>query len=157
MFSGVTVGRRAGATSIEVALVAPVVIVLFLGLIEIVSLIKCTKSLEGATSEAIQCAYLGGSPLAIDQRVDKSASDLPADSIIRLYQYRNYDASSQVWDAWQTLDPDGVINPAKPGGELRVRLSYEYSMISGRLFSVVTGAPGTDSVMLIAERTEERQ
>ncbi|MCD6359989.1 MAG: pilus assembly protein [Armatimonadetes bacterium] len=126
---------RSGASTVEVLLVLPILVVLVLGLVEIMALARDAHALNQAAHSALECAAAGGAPNLIDACVDEACAPLPGDQVIRLYEYRSHDDGPGKPKDWAVLVPMGSFNNAQPGDEVRVTLRYNHKLATGRLFA----------------------
>ena len=121
-----------GLASVEMALVAPIVIVLLFGIVELGLLINTAFSLKQAAREGARVGAVGAVTEEITQRIRDSCLRLNGDELEIELQYRSY---SSGWGPWSTLgDSTGgaeVQNDAAPGSEVRAVVTCAHQFITG--------------------------
>lgn len=157
LHEGAIVGRRTGASTTEILLVLPIVIVLVLGLVEMGALAWDSHALDQAARAGMECAAVGGASSQIDTYVDANCSHLDANRILRLYEYRGHSASSEDWDDWSALGVSGGLNDALPGNEVSVNLRYPHGLLMGRLFSSFVPHAADGTVLVESQLTALRR
>ena len=127
--------RRAGTTTVELALVAPLLIFLLFGIIEFGLIIKDVIGLNQAAREGVRAAAVGAKPLTVTTRVRSAAPTIAGADIDTQYEYRAYNATTGGWSAWTTLGVQGEDNNAGRGDQIRVSLSYPHRLVTGVMFA----------------------
>jgi Flp pilus assembly protein TadG len=136
--------RRAwGSVSVEMAIIAPILVLLLFGIIEMGMLFKDSLTLSQACREAVRVAAVGDTTSDITTRAKAAAPALNTATITVTQQYRTY--SSGTWSAWTTLanNSAGTANNAPSGSQIEMTLSYPHTMITGGFFSSLV-TPGTN-------------
>ena len=141
--------RRGGAVTVEMSLVAPLLIFLFFGIIEFGLTVKDLVGLNQAAREGARCAAVGATPTAIDTRIANSAPTIDTGEFSALYEYRSYDADTG-WGEWTVLGINeyGDENNAGVGDQIRIRLQYPHHLVTGRLFASLADDPEQCTITL---------
>lgn len=138
---------RRGALSVEMAVLAPILVIFLFGTIELGMIMRDVMVLNSAAREAARTASLGHSNTEIIDRARAAATGIPPGSITVLLDYRTY--SSGTWSAWTTLTSTGGSNNAPSGSQVRVRVSYPHPLIVGRLFTAMLATNKTNNTMTV--------
>lgn len=162
MFSGRSQAMtRRGVVSVEMALVAPVLIILLFGILEFGLVIKDYLGINQAAREAARIAAVGASMGTIDARLDGSAPTIDTSEITRTFEYRTFSDSAGTWSAWLPLANVGsgsdTQNCAPEGAQVRVSLSYPHALLTGPLFARLADDPDTGSIILTAAMVMRRE
>jgi len=132
-----TRGRRLrasrGTVSVEMAMVVPVLILMLFGIIEFGMMFSTVLQLNNLTREGARIASVGARPAEVVIRMLGAATHLDAQDMTILMEYRTF--AGGYWSSWSYLGDDGYNNTAPPGSQLRVRTTYNYHLLMGRLFS----------------------
>ena len=134
--------RQAGSVTVEMAIIAPILVLLLFGTIEMGLLFKDSLTLSQASREAVRVAAVGDTISDITTRAKAAAPALTSANITVTQQYRTY--SGGTWSAWTTLanNAGGTANNAPSGSQIQVTLSYPHTLITGGFFSSLEN-PGT--------------
>ena len=162
MLSGRSHGmRRSGAVSVEMALVAPLLIVLLFGILEFGLVIKDYLGINQAAREAARIAAVGAPIGTIDVRLDGSAPTIDISKLTRTYEYRTFSESTGAWSAWLPLTNVGsgsdTQNSAPEGAQVRVSLTYPHALLTGPLFARLADDPDTGTIILTAAMVMRRE
>ncbi len=141
---------RTGATTVELALVAPLLIFLLFGIIEFGLMVKDVVGLNQAAREGARVAAVGGTPTTLDARVIAAAPTLDGEKIVTLYERRSYDQATGTWSSWTVLGTSEGENDAAEGDQIRVTLTYPHPLVTGRLFSGLADDPENGTITLRA-------
>lgn len=127
------------------AIVAPILILLLFGTMEMGLLFKDSLALNSACREAARVAAVGATTTDITTRAQAAATTMVAANVTVVSQYRTY--TSGVWGAWTTLgnNAGGTGNNAPSGAQVRVTLTYPHPLVTGSLFASLAN-PGTNIV-----------
>ncbi len=145
-----------GSLSVEMAIVAPILIILLFGTIEMGLLFKDALTLNSACREAARVAAVGARTADITARARAAATTLNASLITVTQEYRTY--TGGVWSAWMTLG-DSVVTPtndAPSGAQIRITLTYPHPLVTGALFQSLAD-PGTSTVTVRASMVMMRE
>lgn len=142
--------ERRGTTTVEFALVAPLLIFLLFGIIEFGIMVKDVVGLNQAAREGARVAAVGATPTTLDARVEGSAPGIPSGQIVTLYEYRSYDENTASWSSWTALGAANGENDAKPGDQIKVSLTYPHALVTGQLFSGLADNPEAGTIDLHA-------
>ena len=132
-----------GSLSVEMAIVAPILIMLLFGTIEMGLLFKDSLALNSACREAARVAAMGSVTTDVTTRARAAATTLVAANVTITQQYRILDLG--VWGPWTTMADLGGYNTAPSGAQIRIALSYPHSLVTGSLFASLAN-PGTSTV-----------
>jgi len=153
--------RARGVVSVEMALVAPILIVLLFGIIEFGLVIKDYLGINQAAREAARTAVVGGTLSAIDARLDGSAPTIDTEQISRTYEYRTFSESTGTWSDWLSLTNVGsgsdIQNCAPEGAQVRVSVSYPHALVTGPLFARLADDAETGTIILTAAMVMRRE
>jgi len=139
-----------GTTTVEFALVAPLLIFLLFGIIEFGVVVKDVIGLNQAAREGARVAAVGAVPSTLNNRVTGSAPGIPSDEIVTLYEYRSYNEGAGTWSQWTVLGTDDGENDASPGDQIKVSLTYPHELMTGQLFAGLADNPDQNAVNLHA-------
>ena len=129
----------------EMAIVAPILILLLFGTMEMGLLFRDSLVLNSACREAARVAALGGRTADVTARAQAAATTLVASNVTDTQQYRTYSAGT--WGSWTNLanTGDGTANNAPSGAQIRITLTYPHELCTGSLFASLAN-PGTSTV-----------
>jgi len=148
---------RRGAVTVELALVAPLIVFLLFSILEIGYMVKDRAELGQAAREAARIAAVGGTLARMNEGVATSLATIPQGSATAEYQYRPWDEETQTWGSWTDLGTDGTMNNAAPGSQIRVRLNYKHHLLVPGMMSSVLGADENGDVDLTAASVMMRE
>lgn len=140
----------AGVTTVELALVAPLLIFLLFGIIEFGLMVKDVVGLNQAAREGARVAAVGYTTANVDTRVASAAPTLRGENIVTLYERRSFDQTSGTWSAWTALGVADGENDATAGDQIKVTLTYPHALVTGRLFSGLADDPEQGTITLRA-------
>jgi Flp pilus assembly protein TadG len=125
-----------GAALVEFALVALLLITLVFGVIEFSLMMKDFLTLNEAAVVGVRSASIGSPTSTIVSYVQGAATTLTASQITITLQTR-----SSPTGTWTTLGnaTGGLSNAAQSGDQVRVTLSYPHQLVTGTLFSWISG------------------
>lgn len=133
-----------GLASVELALVAPVLLLLLFGVIELGALISDYVVLNAAARAGARSAAVGWPTTVVEQRIASVASSLNPQWLTVSIQWRKLE--NGAWTAWTGLgnvnDGSGLVNDAPQGAEIRVALSYRHELLAPGIFGALADAPG---------------
>lgn len=133
-----------GLVSVELALVAPVLLLLLFGVVELGALMSDYVVLNAAARAGARSAAVGWPTAIVEQRIASVASSLESQRLTISIQWRKLE--SGVWTAWTALgnvnDGSGLVNDAPQGAEIRVALSYCHGLLAPGIFGALADAPG---------------
>ena len=138
---------RRGALSVEMAVLAPLLVVFLFGTVELGMIMRDVMVLNSAAREASRIASLGHSNSAIVDRAKAAATGLVAANVTVTLDYRTY--SSGAWSGWTTLTSTGASNNAPSGSQVRVRVSYPHPLIVGRVFTSLLATDANNNTMTV--------
>ena len=131
--------KTAGLATVELALVAPVLVFLLFAFAELSWLLADIFILNAAARAGAREAAVGATTSEITDRVQSVASSLDQDSLTITLQYRV--KSGDQWGQWQTLGDttqgSQTVNDAPSGAQVRVQLTYEHQLLVHGLFRAI--------------------
>jgi len=141
---------RSGATTVELALVAPLLIFLLFGIIEFGLMVKDVVGLNQAAREGARVAAVGATPTTLNNRVVSAAPTIQGANIVTLYERRSYNEDTGTWSEWTALGTVDGENDAAQGDQIKVTLTYPHPLVTGRLFSGLADDPEQGTITLRA-------
>jgi hypothetical protein len=142
-----TIGRR-GATTVELAMVAPLLIFLLFGIIEFGLMVKDLVGVNQAAREGARSAAVGATPATLDSRIAGAAPTINTGNLNLTYHYRSFDENAGTWGSWQTLGADGAENNAQAGDQIRITIQYPHQLVTGGLFAGLADDPDNGTITL---------
>jgi len=142
------VGNMRGTVTLELAVLAPLLVIVLFGCMEASLLGADMLTLNDLGRQAGRIAAKGATPEQIDATIDAAQTRLDPLRIGRSYEYALYDPDTQSWGEWQPLDSNGTFNTATDRDRVRVCLSYAHHPVGGRLFGLVGDDSEDDSVVV---------
>jgi Flp pilus assembly protein TadG len=135
------------------AIVAPVLILLLFGIIDMGLLLKDQLLLGNACREAARVAAVGKPTADIVSNATNTATTLDPSSIDVETEYR-----LTPTDPWLTLSDtaDGSSNSAPPGSQIKVAAHYPHTLICWPIASIV-GEGGTKTRTLHSSMVARRE
>lgn len=154
--SGLKIQRRTtlGTVTVEMAIVAPILIMLLFGIIEFGWIFKDVLGLRQAAREGVRVATVGATTTKITHRIMDSAPALNTALFQIQLQYRTHSSS---WSDWVTLGDVEATNNAPYGAQVRVTITYPHQLVTGGLFSNLADDPDSQTITLIATRVMRRE
>ena len=149
--------QRRGATTVELAMVAPLLIFLLFGIIEFGLMVKDLVGINQAAREGARSAVVGATPTTLDARIGGAAPTIDATTLSIQYDYRSFDESAGTWSSWQTLGVDGSENNAEPGDQIRVSIDYPHQLATGGLFAGLVNDPENGTMTLSTAIVMQRE
>lgn len=145
-------GSRRGAVTVEMAIVAPLLVLLVFSILEVGLIIKDALTINQAAREGVRAAAVGAAIAAIDARLRSGAPTLTAANLVWYGQYRTLSKSAGTWSDWVALGDTGsgadLRNNAPVDAQIRITVTYPHQLVAGQLFSGLSdkGTPGTMSL-----------
>jgi Flp pilus assembly protein TadG len=133
-------GRR-GAALVEFALILPILLMLFLGIVEFGVLMMHQLTLVQVAREGARHASLGKPVAQIQERISNTAGALPNHGELTIQM--TYSTDQGVTYPYTLGDVSaGGENNAPAGSLIKVRLNWRHHFITGSFFSWLSGAQG---------------
>jgi len=130
-------GRR-GAALVEFALILPILLMLFLGIIEFGVVMMHQLTLVQIAREGSRHASLGKPVAQIQARILNTGGALPNHNELTMhFDVSNNDGQTWVLDSLH--DNAGGENDAPPGSLIRVRLIWPHHLLTGSFFAWLAG------------------
>jgi len=147
MYRAIRSGQR-GTTTVELAIVAPLLIFLLFGIIEFGLMVKDLVGINQAAREGARTAAVGATPATITTRIAGSAPTIDTSQLTTLYEYRSYDEDSSTWGNWTVLGTSDGQNNASDGDQIRISLEYPHQLVTGGVFASLADDPEQGTVSL---------
>lgn len=150
--------HRRGTATVELAMVAPILIVFLFGTIELGYLISTTGQLWNLAREGARAAAVGLTPVQVEARLQESMGGLDPSSLTVTQTYRPDE--SYPTGTWPLLAEHGVTNTAPYGALIRVEVSYQHKLLLPGLFGwfLATGStPRGEAVKLLRTSVTTRR
>jgi len=157
MMNTVRTMKRRGATTVELAMVGPLLIFLLFGIIEFGLMVKDLVGVNQAAREGARSAAVGATPTTLDARIAGAAPTIDTTALNIQYDYRSFDESSNAWSAWQTLGVDGAENNAEAGDQIRISVQYPHQLVTGGLFAGLADDPESGTITLSTAIVMQRE
>ncbi len=141
-------GARSGISTVEMAMVLPLLLMLLFGIIEFGLIVKDVMGINQAGREGARSAAVGATPSAIDARIDGAAATLDTSQLTKLYEARHFYPGSATWGDWTVLGTYEGHNNAMDGDQIRVSIDYTHQLVSGGLFSALADNPEEGTMTL---------
>lgn len=145
-------GSRRGAVTVEMAIVAPLLVLLVFSILEVGLIIKDALTINQAAREGVRAAAVGASIETIETRVRGSAPSLDPAAIQCEEFYRTLSKSTGAWTGWTELTNIGsgadLRNSAPVDAQIRITVTYPHQLVAGQLFAGLAdeNTPGTMSL-----------
>ncbi len=150
-------GRR-GVVTVEMAMVAPLLIFLLFAIVEFGVLVRNVVSINEGAREGTRAAAVGAVVTTIEARTYSALSGLDPGRAELDIEYRSWDHSSGSWGAWKSLTNSGAVNSALAGDQIRVRVEYPHQiMITGLFGSWASNDGNDDGIMTLNASTIMRR
>ncbi|UCH36720.1 MAG: pilus assembly protein [Armatimonadota bacterium] len=150
-----TKNRRRGAALVEFALILPILLMLFLGIIEFGVLFLHQLTLVQVGREGSRHASLGKPVAAIEERIVNTAGALPNHDELTIDL--SYSTDEGLTYPYALGDVGGGSeNSAPPGTLIKVTLNWPHHLITGSFFSWLSGVQG-DALPLKSEVVMRRE
>ncbi len=157
MMIGRVVGRTEGSTTVELAIVAPLLIFLLFGIIEFGLMVRVLVDVSHGAREGARSASVGATPETLHARVLGAVSGIGSDRLEITAEYRSFEDSTGTWTNWTTLGSSNGHNDARPGDQIRVGVSYPHQLATGGLFSGLADDPETGTITLRTSTVMQRE
>ncbi len=141
-------GPRSGISTVELAMVLPLLLVLLFGIIEFGLIVKDVMGINQAAREGARAAVVGATPSIIDVRINGAAATLDVNQLTKLYEYRHLYEDTATWGEWTVLGTCDGDNNAVDGDQIRVSIDYTHQLVSGGLFSGLADNPEEGTMTL---------
>jgi len=149
--------KRRGAATVELAMVAPLLIFLLFGIIEFGLMVKDLVGVNQAAREGARSAAVGATPTTLNARIAGAAPTINASALNITCEYRSFDESSGSWGNWTTLGVDGVENNAEAGDQIRISIQYPHQLVTGGLFAGLADDPENGTITLSTAIVMQRE
>ncbi|MCX7599713.1 MAG: pilus assembly protein [Armatimonadetes bacterium] len=136
--------NQRGVVTVELALVAPVLMLFLFAAVELGALMADVVVLNAAARAGARSAAVGWPTSVVEDRIESVASSLDLQQLSISLQWRRLE--NGTWTAWTNLgnanDGSGLVNDAPQGAEIRVVLSYRHELLAPGIFGFLANAPG---------------
>ena len=140
-------GPTGGSLSVEMAVLAPLLVILLFGTVEMGMILKDVMVLNSAAREAARAASIGATNADTVSRASAAATTINTANLTVQLDFRTF--ASGVWSAWTPLTTASGAsqNSAPTGSQIRVVLNYPHPLIVGRLFTSLLATNQTANTM----------
>lgn len=139
---------RRGATTVELAMVAPLLIFLLFGIIEFGLMVNGLVGVNQAAREGARSAAVGATPETLATRIAGAAPTINAADLNITAEYRSFNESTGAWTEWQLLGTSEGENNARAGDQIRVSVAYPHPLVTGALFAGLADDPDNRTITL---------
>ncbi len=146
--AGAPVGNIRGTVTLELAVLAPLLVIVLFGCMEAGLLGADMLTLNDLGRQAARIAAKGATPEEIDATIDAAETRLDPLRLGRSYEYAPYNPETCTWGEWRPLGSKGTFNNATDRDRVRVCLSYAHHPVGGYLFGLLSDDSEGDSVVL---------
>ncbi|MGC9319302.1 MAG: TadE/TadG family type IV pilus assembly protein [Armatimonadota bacterium] len=157
MVSRLRIDRRQGAASVEMALLAPLLIYLLFAVIEFGVMVGDVVHIHQVAREGARAAVVGATPTTIDARVEAAAAPMDTTGMQTVYEFRSYDIATGTWSEWQTLGTEDTANNASPDDQVRATITYPHKLLLPGLFGTWADDPESGTITLKASIIMRRE
>jgi Flp pilus assembly protein TadG len=127
--------RKRGVATVEMAIVAPLLIFLLFAIVEFGVLMRDIISVHEAAREGARAAVVGATLSTAKARAVSAALPLEVSPDDVDVESRSWDFDTGDWAAdFAPLADGGAANPASPGDQIRVTVAYQHKILLPGLF-----------------------
>lgn len=145
-----------GTATVELALVAPILLVLLFGIAEFGLLFKDLLILNNAAQAGSRAAALGATTTTIADTVLNAAAQLNTEDLSITQQYGTYNEETQTW-SWVDLGDAEGHNDAPAGAQIRIALAYAHTLVAAGLFPSLGDEEGGSTITVTAASVMRRE
>ena len=139
-----------GIASVELAIVAPVLIFIMFAIMEFGVLFSVAVQLEAMARTAARAAAAGESWNRAWQRTEPLRCNLDCSRLSLVLEYKEYLGDGQWADDWQPLQSDGSFNTAPANSIIRATVIYHHKLLLPGLFTFLVDDPEEGTKALVA-------
>jgi Flp pilus assembly protein TadG len=133
--------RQQGAALVEFALIVPLLLMLFLGIVEFGVMMMHQLSLAQVAREGSRAASLGNTVTQVNQRMLNMAGALPnQNEFVTSLKYSTDQGTTYPYTLGNA--GGGVENNAPAGSLIKVQLDWPHHFLTGSFFSWMSNAQG---------------
>ena len=147
--------RRTGTVTVEFALIAPVLLLVLMGIIEFGLLFQDLMLLKNAAREGARLGAIGGSTTAITSRVENATQDLVTEDLTITQQFAVEESGELTWQSLGDLPGD--VNNAPTGALLKIEVTYPHSLMATGLLPQLEDEPDSGTISLTTAATYRRE
>jgi hypothetical protein len=140
--------NQKGTTTVELAMIGPLLIFLLFGIIEFGLMVKDVVGINQAAREGARSAAVGATPSTLTTHITSAAPTIIGSDMSVTYHYRPFNEGSGSWGSWQTLGVSGGMNNAQAGDQIRITIEYPHQLVTGGLFAGLADDPESGTVTL---------
>jgi hypothetical protein len=138
-------------------LVGPLVLFMLFSILEIGFMVKNRAELGQAAREAARLGAVGATPARMDEGIATSLTTIDDQEMNAIYDYRPWNEDSQNWGDWTQLGTDGDANSAPRRGQIRVRLTFDHSLLIPGVMGGILGADENGQIEIPAASVMMRE
>ena len=147
---------RRGIATVELAMVAPLLLALMFGIVEFGLLFKDVVLLNSCARSGARTAAVGATTTTIQATALNSATAMAAENVVITQEYGLHDEQTQTWDWTALADCEGE-NDAPLGAQVRITVSYPHTLIVGGMLPGLADEQGGATVTLAATSIMRRE
>ncbi len=145
-----------GVASVEFAIVAPILILLMFGIVEMGLMFRSAIQLNNVARDAARAAAAGESTTLIAARVAETASGLDATQLTSAFTYRAYIGDGVWGTTWYEVTDLGNYNTVPFCAQVRATITYNHHIMIPGLFRFLVDNQETGTRTLTAAVTMTR-
>lgn len=149
--------RGRGAATVEMAVLAPLLIYLLFAIVEFGVMLGDVVHVHEIAREGARAAAVGATPTTIAARIQATALPMDPSAMQTALEFRSYDITTGTWSAWQTLGAGDTANNASPDDQVRVTVTYPHQLLLPGLFGSWADDPEKETVTLNASIIMRRE
>ena len=123
--------------TVEMAVIAPILILMLFAAIELGLIIRDTIGMHTLAHQAGRLAAKGRPPGDIVSNVSGTPSSLNSDALSTTLEKMPFDEDTGTFGSWTALGNSGAINDAHNGDRIRVTIHYDHELVSGGVIPIL--------------------
>ena len=148
----------AGTATVELALVAPLLLILLMGIVEFGLLFEDYIILRNAAREGARSGAVGTDTATIAGQIAEAAAQLEQDSLTITQERATYSGDSWNWQALgDETTAQGLVNDAPSGSYIRISLTYLHRLVAASLLPELEDEPGSGTISITANAVFRRE
>ena len=147
--------RQQGVALVELAVCVPLLVTLVFGCIELGGIINSLLTLGHAAEEGVRRATVGATATEVQSELISAMGTLHTGALGSESWYRQWGGT--VWGSWLTLIDQDDENIAASGDQIRIALTYDHRLLTGKMFARLADDPGGATIRLTVSRTMRRE
>jgi Flp pilus assembly protein TadG len=128
---------RRGVMTVEMAVIAPILILMLFAAIELGLIIRDTIGMHTLAHQAGRLAAKGRTTCDVINSVVSTPSSLNTGALSTTLEKMPFDEDAGTFGSWTALGNNGVINDAHDGDRIRVTITYDHELVSGGVIPIL--------------------